>query len=68
MIKIGRQPVNMQLAAYYNVAKPTGAGDWQLRAQVQLLFPKYALLMEGCVRQLRLGLLPCRPHADCYGA
>jgi hypothetical protein len=40
VFKIGDQPVNMQLAAYYNVARPTGAADWQLRAQVQLLFPK----------------------------
>jgi hypothetical protein len=40
VFKIGSQPVNMQLAAYYNVARPTGAADWQLRAQVQLLFPK----------------------------
>jgi len=40
VFKIGRQPVNMQLSAYYNVAKPTGAADWQLRAQVQFLFPK----------------------------
>jgi hypothetical protein len=40
VFKIGERPVNMQLAAYYNVARPTGAADWQLRAQVQLLFPK----------------------------
>ena len=40
VFKIGSQPVNMQLAAYYNVAKPTGAADWQIRAQVQFLFPK----------------------------
>src|SRR4051812_10366308 len=40
VLKIGEQPVNMQLAAYYNVARPTGAADWQLRAQIQLLFPK----------------------------
>lgn len=40
VFKIGSQPVNAQLAAYYNVAKPTGAADWQLRAQVQFLFPK----------------------------
>ncbi|HKG77451.1 MAG TPA: porin family protein, partial [Beijerinckiaceae bacterium] len=40
VFRIGSQPVNMQLAAYYNVARPTGAADWQLRAQVQLLFPK----------------------------
>jgi len=40
VFQIGSQPVNMQLAAYYNVARPTGAADWQLRAQLQLLFPK----------------------------
>ena len=40
MFKIDRQAVNMQLAAYYNVAKPTGGADWQVRAQLQLLFPK----------------------------
>jgi hypothetical protein len=40
VFKIGDQPVNAQLAAYYNVARPTGAADWQLRAQIQLLFPK----------------------------
>lgn len=40
VFKIGSQPVNAQLAAYYNVARPTGAADWQVRAQVQLLFPK----------------------------
>jgi len=40
VFKIGHQPVNAQLAAYYNVAKPSGAADWQLRAQLQFLFPK----------------------------
>jgi hypothetical protein len=40
VFKIDKQAINAQLAAYYNVARPTGAADWQLRAQVQLLFPK----------------------------
>ena len=40
VFKIDKQAVNAQLAAYYNVARPTGGADWQLRAQVQLLFPK----------------------------
>jgi len=40
VFKIDHQPVNMQLAAYYNVPRPTGGADWQLRATVQLLFPK----------------------------
>ncbi len=40
VFKIGRQPVNAQLAAYYNVVRPNDGADWQLRAQVQFLFPK----------------------------
>jgi hypothetical protein len=40
VFKIDKQAINAQLAAYYNVARPTGAADWQVRAQVQLLFPK----------------------------
>jgi len=39
IFRIGRLPVNAQLGAYYNVEKPDGAADWQLRFQVQLLFP-----------------------------
>ena len=35
-----RLPVNTQLAAYYNVVRPEFAGNWQIRAQVQLMFPK----------------------------
>lgn len=40
VFKIDKQPVNAQLAAYYNVARPTGSADWQVRAQLQFLFPK----------------------------
>jgi len=36
----GKLPVNMQLSAYYNVVKPDFGADWQIRAQVQLMFPK----------------------------
>ncbi|ODA66055.1 hypothetical protein A7A08_03069 [Methyloligella halotolerans] len=36
---IGSQPVNMSLSAYDNVIAPEGAADWQLRFQVQFLFP-----------------------------
>lgn len=36
----GRLPVNMQLAAYGNVVKPDNGADWQLRFQVQFMFPK----------------------------
>jgi len=37
---IGRLPVNSQLSAYYNVVKPDYGPNWQIRAQVQLMFPK----------------------------
>lgn len=37
---LGPLPVNLQLAGYYNIAKPDYGANWQLRAQVQFLFPK----------------------------
>jgi hypothetical protein len=37
---LGRLPVNAQIGAYANVVKPDDGPDWQLRAQVQLMFPK----------------------------
>jgi hypothetical protein len=36
----GKLPVNMQVAAYYNVVRPDFAPNWQIRAQVQFMFPK----------------------------
>jgi hypothetical protein len=36
----GRLPVNTQLTAYYNVVTPDNGPTWQLRFQVQFLFPK----------------------------
>jgi hypothetical protein len=32
--------VNTQLGAYYNVAHPDDGVNWQLRLQVQFMFPK----------------------------
>jgi hypothetical protein len=37
---IGKLPVNTQLSAYYNVVRPDFQANWQIRAQVQLMFPK----------------------------
>jgi hypothetical protein len=37
---IGRQPVNLSAAAFWNVVRPEGAADWTLRLQITLLFPK----------------------------
>lgn len=36
----GKTPINIQASAYYNTEKPKYGADWQLRLQVQLLFPK----------------------------
>ncbi|MGB5708596.1 MAG: hypothetical protein WBM41_17425 [Arenicellales bacterium] len=40
IFKIGKQPVNAQVSAYYNVEKPEFGADWQLRLQLQFLFPR----------------------------
>jgi len=40
IFKIGEQPINAQVTAYYNVEKPDYGADWQLRLQLQFLFPK----------------------------
>ena len=40
VFKIGKQPVNGQVSAYYNVEKPKFGADWQLRLQLQFMFPK----------------------------
>ena len=36
----GKLPVNTSIAAYYNVVRPDFQANWQIRAQVQLMFPK----------------------------
>lgn len=40
IMRIGKQPVNIQVSGYYNVERPDDAALWQLRLQLQLLFPK----------------------------
>jgi len=37
---VGRLPVNTQLSAYYNVVAPDDGANWQIRAQIQFMFPK----------------------------
>lgn len=39
VFRVGDQPVNASIAAYYNAIRPTDASAWQLRASVALLFP-----------------------------
>ena len=40
LFKIGAQPINSSLQAYYNAESPENGPDWSLRFQVQFLFPK----------------------------
>jgi hypothetical protein len=40
LVKLGRQSVNLQATAYYNVVAPPGAANWTLELLVQLLFPQ----------------------------
>jgi hypothetical protein len=40
IFRLGVQPVSANIAAYYNVVRPTGTADWQLRAELSFLFPE----------------------------
>jgi hypothetical protein len=40
IFRVGSQPMNAHFQAFYNLEKPDNVGDWSLRLQVQLLFPK----------------------------
>ena len=40
IFRIGKQPMNAQVQAFYNVEKPEFGPDWTLRLQLQFLFPK----------------------------
>ncbi|NNK13797.1 MAG: neuromedin U [Desulfofustis sp.] len=40
VFKIGNQPINSRLEAYYNVERPDGAPEWNLAFTWQFLFPK----------------------------
>jgi len=37
---LGKLPVNTQVQAFYNVAKPDFGANWEIRAQAQFMFPK----------------------------
>ena len=40
IFRIGKRPVNMSTHVYYNLEKPDAVGDWNLRVQFQLMFPR----------------------------
>jgi hypothetical protein len=37
---LGRLPMNAQFGGYYNVVRPDDGPNWQIRLQVQFMFPK----------------------------
>jgi hypothetical protein len=39
VFKIGTQPVNANIQAYYHVEHPTDAANWHITANFALLFP-----------------------------
>jgi hypothetical protein len=40
IFRLGKLPLNAQLAAYYNVVRPDDGANWQIRTQIQAMFPK----------------------------
>jgi hypothetical protein len=40
IVRLGGLPANVQVGGFYNVVRPDAAAEWQLRIQVQFLFPK----------------------------
>jgi hypothetical protein len=40
IVRIGKQPLNLQLQAFYNVEHPDNGPEWSLRFQFAFLFPK----------------------------
>lgn len=37
---LGKLPINLQVQGFYNAIRPDFSANWQLRAQLQFLFPK----------------------------
>jgi len=40
VFRIGKQPINASVQAYYNARQPDFGADWQLRLMLQFMFPK----------------------------
>jgi hypothetical protein len=40
IFRLGKLPLNAQLQAFYNVVRPDNTAEWQLRVQLQFLFPR----------------------------
>ena len=40
LVRFGKMPVDLQTQVFYNAVSPDFAGDWSLRLQFKMLFPK----------------------------
>lgn len=40
LIKVGKQPIDIKLQAYWNAVHPDNGADWETQLQVKFLFPK----------------------------
>lgn len=40
IVHLGRLPLNLQLSGYYSAVRPDFASNWEIRAQMQFMFPK----------------------------
>ncbi len=40
LVRVGAMPLDMKLQGFWNVEKPSYAGDWTLQFQIKMLFPK----------------------------
>ena len=59
-MKLGFQPVSINVQAYGNAVHVPGASTWTVRAQCSLLFPKLTkqqqrMLMEQKLKQMEQG-------------
>jgi hypothetical protein len=54
IMKMGFQPVNVQIGFYGNAVHPPGASSWNVRAQIAFLFPKLSPAMKRALLQQNL--------------
>ena len=54
IMKVGFQPINVQLQAYGNVHYPTGTSPWGIRLQLAFLFPQLTPTEEEVLLEQRL--------------
>jgi hypothetical protein len=54
IMKLGFQPVNLQLQFYGNAVYPTGTSPWSMRTQIAFLFPKFTKEQQKMMLEKKL--------------